>query len=373
LKGRKVISEESRKFNDERLRSIQKNFNTFEISARGKTISALGISRANRELVIDKGEKQEAKNLFDNLLIDVFGTGDLGLIESAFSIFESPSIKYTPDFSFKRDGLDVVKSSILGGNADIFRMACDKVGINNIENKHSALTFATENGMSDIEETLLKLEADRKKEEEGREKTRQKNKAKRDRAKASKAKAAAQNTSAESAIIAPEIPPTEDFLSQNDSTKKEEIVLNDIIAEMTAEEKESRKAVIEECTSKQKTINEFVETIDAETETLINQCLEEFGWTRESENIDEKKLINRLFELTFQSGEDKGIEQKTPAGFFENIGDTKSEFNPNAKAFVPINKKQYEEWGDVKPSGRTSPTSKEQTFVCKDAARNERK
>ena len=347
-----VAAEEIKKFNEDRIKSIQKNFNTCEISIGNKTISALFPSRANSELILDKKKKQETKNLFNNLLIDVFGTGDLGLVESTFSIFESNKKRYVPDFSFKCEGLDVVKSSILGGNVDIFRIACNKVKISNIEDKDSALNFATEKEIFDISEALLKLKNDRieqEKEEERRKRKSDQNRVKRARVKASRQnKKISDNSTEEIEIIDSKLPQIETLPLENDFD------LGEVISKITEEqknksqiqsEKESGRTLLEQYALESKTIR-------TETDMLLDQCLEEFGWTEKSDNIDEKKLINRFFELTLKSGEDKKIKPKE-SNFFENKSDIESRLSPNAAVFTPKISAYFEAQKNTKPSVKT--------------------
>ncbi|MBU6338762.1 MAG: hypothetical protein KGQ36_02185 [Rickettsiales bacterium] len=102
-------------------------------------------------MVIKDAEKR--KELYDALLIDVFGSGKEDWI-SAFDC-SGKVAEYVPDYTFTdKDGFDIVKSSILGGNPNIFKIACERVGFDNIRDKESAFKFASENGVDYIKDIL---------------------------------------------------------------------------------------------------------------------------------------------------------------------------------------------------------------------------
>jgi hypothetical protein len=151
-------------FNEKNEQEIYKIFNLIEV---GENATKLIIPFGD---YVDKTANPEVKKqLYDELMINVFGSGNKDLVDS-FPL-SCKIIRYSPDYNFTNEnGLNIVTSSIQGGNKEIFKIACDKYGLQNLsqEHKEQALQFAITNNITEIKETLTKEleEVSKKKEEE---------------------------------------------------------------------------------------------------------------------------------------------------------------------------------------------------------------
>lgn len=351
----------TRKFNEERKQSIWRNFNTAEAGTEGVLVTIIYPSRDNIVFVRENEEKR--KELYDALLIDVFGSGEEGFVD-AFP-FSCEAAKYIPNYNFTdRNGFDIVKSSIFGGNPNIFRTACDLIGLDNIRDKKAALDFALKNRLDDITKSLSEeLDKIVKENEEALLKeVMEKDEPTISKSKARKLKSAAKKANKEKSSN-DEIDSTEEQSSNSTDDKQDSAV--EINGSNSVEEK-IKEAIQEEkiiTTLEEVSLNmEQIKYDNFDLDSMRKESLEEF-LNALSERLEEEQELKNIQDLCSELMKKDSENDKIEV---ENIEVEKepivSDLNVNADVFVPLSERN-DNSSNKKPPAQVLPYNHENVLA----------